>query len=82
MKIALLAPLWKTVPPQKYGGSELIVANLAKGLVDLGHEVSTFACGGSEVAGKLIPIIPKPMYDIVGGFDWNGIKQYEFLSFF
>lgn len=82
MRIALLAPLWKTVPPQKYGGSELIVANLAKGLVDLGHEVSTFACGGSEVAGELIPIISKPMYDIVGGFDWNGIKQYEFLSFF
>ncbi len=82
MKIALLAPLWKTVPPQKYGGSELVVANLAKGLVELGHEVTTFACGGSEVSGKLIPVIAKPMYDLVSGFDWNGIKQYEFLSFF
>ncbi|MGW8185334.1 MAG: glycosyltransferase family 4 protein [Candidatus Moraniibacteriota bacterium] len=82
MKIALLAPLWKTVPPQKYGGSELVVANLAKGLTDLGHEVSTFACGGSEVAGNLVSVISRPMYDIVGGFDWNGIKQYEFLSFF
>lgn len=82
MKIALLAPLWKTVPPQKYGGSELIVANLAKGLTALGHEVTTFACGGSNVAGKLLPVIDRPMYDLVGGFDWNGIKQYEFLSFF
>jgi len=82
MKIALLAPLWKKVPPEKYGGSELVVANLAKGLSELGHEVTTFACGGSEVAGKLIPVIEKPMYDLVGGFDWNGIKQYEFLSFF
>ncbi len=82
MRIALLAPLWKTVPPKKYGGSELVVANLAKGLTALGHEVTTFACGGSEVAGKLLPIIDKPMYDLVGGFDWNGIKQYEFLSFF
>ncbi len=82
MKIALLAPLWKTVPPKKYGGSELIVASLAKGLTELEHEVTTFACGGSEVSGKLVPVISKPMYDLVGGFDWSGIKQYEFLSFF
>lgn len=82
MKIAILAPLWKTVPPQKYGGSELVVANLAKGLTELGHEITTFACGGSKVSGKLFPVIDKPMYDLVGGFDWNGIKQYEFLSFF
>ncbi len=82
MNIALLAPLWKTVPPQKYGGSELVVANLAKGLTALGHDVTTFACGGSQVAGKLVSVIEKSMYDLVGGFDWNGIKQYEFLSFF
>lgn len=82
MRIALLAPLWKTVPPEKYGGSESVVANLAKGLVALGHEVTTFSCGGSRVSGRLVPVIEKPMYDLVGGFDWNGIKQYEFLSFF
>lgn len=82
MRIALLAPLWKTVPPKKYGGSELVVANLAKGLVERGHEVTTFACGGSEVAGKLVAVTSKPMYDLVGGFDWRGIQQYEFLSFF
>lgn len=82
MRIALLAPLWKKIPPEKYGGSELVVANLAKGLTELGHEVTTFACGSSKVSGKLVPVIQKPMYDLVGGFDWNGIKQYEFLSFF
>lgn len=82
MNIALLAPLWKTVPPKKYGGSELVVSNLAQGLRSLGHEVSTFACEGSCVSGNLIPVIEKPMYDLVGGFDWTGIKQYEFLSFF
>lgn len=82
MRIALLAPLWKTVPPEKYGGSELVVANLAKGLSARGHEVTTFACKGSKVCGKLIPVIPKPMYDISGGFGWKGIMEYEFLSFF
>ena len=59
-----------------------MVANLAKGLTDLGHEVTTFACGGSEVSGEFVSVIEKPMYDLIGGFDWNGIKQYEFLSFF
>ena len=82
MNIALLAPLWKTVPPEKYGGSELVVSNLAQGLRSLGHDVCTFACGGSSVSGTLIPVIEKPMYDLVGGFDWSGVKQYEFLSFF
>lgn len=82
MRIALLAPLWKSIPPEKYGGSELVIANLAKGLVQLGHDVTTFACAGSKVAGKLVPVIGEPMYDLVGGFDWSGVKQYEFLSFF
>ncbi|MDP2598569.1 MAG: glycosyltransferase family 4 protein [Candidatus Liptonbacteria bacterium] len=82
MKVALLAPLWKKIPPEKYGGSEFVVAGLAKGLVAQGHDVTTFACAGSKVAGNLVPVLPKPMYDLVGGFDWSGIKQYEFLSFF
>lgn len=82
MRIALLAPIWKKVPPEKYGGSELVVANLAKGLTELGHEVTTFACGGSEVSGKLVPVISKPMYDLAGGFIWDAIQPYEFLSFF
>jgi len=82
MKIALLAPLWKKVPPEKYGGSELVVANLAKGLTELGHEVTTFACGGSEVQGELISVISQPMHELVGGFNWNGIQPYEFLSYF
>lgn len=82
MKIALLAPLWKKVPPEKYGGTELVVANLAKGLVELGHEVTTFACGGSDVPGKLVSVIEKPMHELVGGFNWSGIQPYEFLSYF
>lgn len=82
MKIALLAPLWKKVPPGKYGGSELVVANLAKGLTELGHEVTTFACGGSKVQGNLIPVISKPMHELAGGFNWSGIQPYEFLSYF
>jgi len=81
MRIALLAPLWKTIPPEKYGGSELVVANLAKGLSALGQEVSTFACAGSRIPGTLVPVISRPLYDLVGGFRWDAIDAREFLSF-
>lgn len=82
MNIALLAPLWKKVPPEKYGGSELVVANLAKGLIALGHRVSTFASADSAVAGTLVSVVPCSMHELIGEFDWKGIQQYEFLSFF
>lgn len=82
MNVAILAPLWKTVPPEKYGGSELVIANLTKGLAHLGHVVTTFACAGSEPAGNVISVIPKPMYDLISGFNWDAIAPYEFLSYF
>ncbi len=82
MKIAVLAPLWKKIPPDKYGGSELVVADLASALTELGHKVTTFSCDGSSVSGELVPVIEKPMYELAGGFNWSGIQPYEFLSFF
>src|SRR3989344_1881289 len=81
MRIAQLVPLWKTIPPQKYGGVELVVANLTKGLVDLGNDVTLFACGGSKSEGKLVKVVDKPLYDIIGGFSWKSIQAYEFLIF-
>jgi len=42
VKIAQIAPLWETVPPQTYGGTELVVANLARELAKKGHQVTLF----------------------------------------
>ncbi len=39
MRIALIAPPWYTIPPSGYGGIEWVVALLADGLTDRGHEV-------------------------------------------
>jgi hypothetical protein len=47
MKIALLAPVWFPVPPNGYGGIELVVSVLADGLVERGHDVTLFASGDS-----------------------------------
>jgi glycosyltransferase involved in cell wall biosynthesis len=47
MRIGLIAPPWAPVPPVGYGGTEVVVDNLARGLRDLGHEVLLFTVGDS-----------------------------------
>ncbi len=56
MRIAQVAPLWESVPPKLYGGTERIVSYLTEELVRLGHEVTLFASGDSRTAAKLEPI--------------------------
>jgi len=67
MKIAMIAGPWLPVPPTGYGGAELVISQLADGLVDRGHEVVLFASGDSNTKAKLVPIVPKHI-----GQDWPG----------
>ena len=53
MRIAQVSPPWLAVPPKGYGGIEWVVALLADGLVDRGHDVTLFATGDSETRAKL-----------------------------
>ena len=53
MKVAILAPIaWRT-PPEKYGPWEQVASNIAEGLVKKGLDVTLFATGNSQTAGKL-----------------------------
>ena len=47
MRIGLIAPPWVAVPPPAYGGTEVVLDSLARGLVARGHEVRLFASGDS-----------------------------------
>lgn len=47
MKIAIIAPIEETVPPQKYGGTEWITYHIANGMGKKGHDVHLFAAGNS-----------------------------------
>ncbi len=47
MRIAVIAPPWTPIPPPLYGGIELVVDELARGLVAAGHDVTLFATGDS-----------------------------------
>lgn len=59
MKIAQIAPVWKQVPPIKYGGTELIVSSLTEELVKRGHSVTLFASGDSQTKAKLSSVTKK-----------------------
>ena len=48
MKIAQVAPLYESVPPKLYGGTERVVSYLTEELVRAGHEVTLFASGDSS----------------------------------
>ena len=47
MRIGLIAPPWLPVPPPGYGGTEVVIDNLARGLQSLGHDVRLFTVGDS-----------------------------------
>jgi glycosyltransferase involved in cell wall biosynthesis len=54
MKIAQIAPLYESVPPKLYGGTERVVAYLCDALVDLGHDVTLFAAGDAHTKARLV----------------------------
>jgi glycosyltransferase involved in cell wall biosynthesis len=54
MNIAQVAPLYETVPPPGYGGTERVVSWLTEELVRLGHKVTLFASGDSRTNAKLV----------------------------
>ena len=54
MRIAQVAPLYESVPPKLYGGTERVVSYLTEELVRQGHRVTLFASGDSHTAAKLV----------------------------
>jgi glycosyltransferase involved in cell wall biosynthesis len=53
MKIAQIAPLMESCPPQLYGGTERVVSYLTEELVRQSHDVTLFASGDSVTSAKL-----------------------------
>jgi glycosyltransferase involved in cell wall biosynthesis len=62
MRIAQVAPLYESVPPQLYGGTERVVSYLTEALVKMGHEVTLFASGDSVTRAKLVAACPRSLW--------------------
>jgi glycosyltransferase involved in cell wall biosynthesis len=61
MRIAQIAPLQLTVPPQNYGGTERCIYNITEALVEAGHDVTLFATAGSQTSAHLVPMRSEPI---------------------
>ena len=61
MRIAQIAPLYESVPPVGYGGTERVIAAICEGLVGLGHDVTLFATGSSTTPARLEAMAPSPL---------------------
>jgi glycosyltransferase involved in cell wall biosynthesis len=70
MRIAQIAPLFESVPPRLYGGTERVVHNLARGMTESGCEVTVFCSGDSKTYGEMehvwptaLRLSPRPILD-------------------
>jgi glycosyltransferase involved in cell wall biosynthesis len=66
LRIALLAPPWIPIPPPGYGGIELVIAELAGGLVRHGHDVALLAAPGSRSSARVVPLLEHDHADQIG----------------
>jgi glycosyltransferase involved in cell wall biosynthesis len=57
LRVALLAPPWIPIPPPGYGGIELVIAELAGGLVRHGHDVALLAAPGSRSDAQVVALL-------------------------
>jgi glycosyltransferase involved in cell wall biosynthesis len=70
MKIALVSTPFLAVPPRDYGGTELVVHELAEGLHARGHQVTLFATGDSQSNAEIRALFtearwpPDPLTDL------------------
>ena len=66
LRVAILSPVWFPVPPTGYGGIEWVVALLADGLADAGHDVTLFASGDSRTRAKLSYVFERAPSQLIG----------------
>jgi glycosyltransferase involved in cell wall biosynthesis len=62
MRIAQVAPPLESVPPERYGGTERVVATLTSELTRRGHDVTLFASGDSRTPARLVPIVERAVW--------------------
>jgi glycosyltransferase involved in cell wall biosynthesis len=66
LRIALVSPPWYPVPPNGYGGTELVVYLLAEELGNHGHDVTVFGQEGGRGAFELVALSPRSWIEDLG----------------
>ncbi|MBE3558206.1 MAG: glycosyltransferase family 4 protein [Ktedonobacteraceae bacterium] len=78
MKIAHIAPAWIAVPPEHYGGTEVVLHNLVEEQRVLGHDVTLLAPGDARTTAKLVSFYPQSL--LKEGRPWSAhLKAFYHL---
>lgn len=77
MRIAQVAPLFESVPPKAYGGTERVISYLTEELVALGHEVTLFASGDSVTSARLVAPVAHALRPVPGDHSWLAWHMIE-----
>ncbi len=80
LRVGLIAPPFESVPPRLYGGTERVVAELARGLHAAHVETVVFASGDSVVPGRLVPVTPEALRLRVPPVHDAGLFQLRMLE--
>lgn len=78
MKIAQVSPLFESVPPAGYGGTERVISYLTEELVKRGHDVTLFASGDSVTKARLVAAVPASIRPDPKDLSWLGYHMMQF----
>lgn len=76
LRIAMLAPPWRPLPPDGYGPVETVVSELTEGLVRRGHNIELFCAPGSQSTATLRTPLDGPR---TSDFGWS-IFEADFAA--
>lgn len=66
LRVAMVAPPWFDIPPQAYGGIESMIADLATGLIERGHEVTIIGAGHNGTPARFLRTLDAPRPEQLG----------------
>ncbi len=79
MRVALIASPFLPVPPERYGGTELFIAELAEGLKNSGVDVVVYTNGESTVPVETRWLYPSQQWPITGEV-FDNLKDFNHAS--
>lgn len=79
MRVALVSPPFITVPPKRYGGTELFIAQLAKGLSEAGVDVVVYTNGESTIGVETRWLYKQAQWPVTGEV-FDNLKDFNHSS--
>jgi glycosyltransferase involved in cell wall biosynthesis len=80
MRIAVIAPIAVSIPPEKYGGTERVIYYLVEGLVKRGHDVTLFASGDTKTSARLVSVVDQALSKTENSADIYGFNTPTMLN--